>query len=106
MGRIIYGVDLDSQVTPLQVRDAIINCFWNAHCKDTGLSSEDSSTKTYCRSIIEKIYKDHNWDFDNPSKESIIGTLKELVEFSKSFRDPTIIQTHFSEIMELVNKLQ
>jgi hypothetical protein len=106
MGKIIYGVDVDSAITPLKVRDAIIECFWSAHCKDTGLDDNPESEKTYCRSIIEKIYKDNNWDFTNPTKENILGTVAALAEFSKSFRDPTIIQTHFNEIMELVNKIQ
>lgn len=106
MGKIVYGVDLDSTITPLQVRDAIIDCFWAAHCKDTGLNNNPESEKTYCRSIIEKIYRDNNWDFNNPTKENIIGTLDSLAEFSKSFRDPTVIQMHFGEIMELVNRIQ
>ncbi|HOY46412.1 MAG TPA: hypothetical protein PKU95_02160 [Candidatus Dojkabacteria bacterium] len=106
MGKIIYGVDLDSTVSPLQVRDAIIECFWLAHCKDTGLEDNPASERSYCRSIIEKIFKDNNWDFANPTKENILGTVNALAEFSKSFRDPSVIQSHFSEIMELVNKLQ
>lgn len=106
MGKIIYGVDLDSTITALNVRDAIIECFWAAHCKDTGLNNDPVSEKTYCRSIIEKIYKDNNWDFNNPTKDNIMGSLKALAEFSKSFRDPSVIQIHFGEIMELVNKMQ
>ncbi len=29
---IIYGVDVTKNVTPVMVRDAIIQCFYEAHC--------------------------------------------------------------------------
>jgi len=34
---IIYGIDADKEVTPLMVRDAIVECFFIAHCEDSGL---------------------------------------------------------------------
>ena len=106
MGKIIYSIDLDAPVTPLMVRDAIVDCFWNAHCKDTGLAEEEKETnKLYCKTIVEKAFADNNGDFNNPTKESIVACLNSLASFAKSFRDPTLIEEHYGEMMELVGKL-
>jgi hypothetical protein len=88
------------------VRDAITECFWNAHCKDTGIEeAEKEANRSYCKSIVEKAFTDSHGDFNNPTKESIIGCLDVLASFAKSFRDPSIIEKHYDEIMLLVSKL-
>jgi hypothetical protein len=104
-----YGVDPNSKVTPLMVRDAIVQCFWEAHCMDTGIGEDDKEGKdanrAYCKMTVEKAFKDSGGDFDKPTKKSIINTMNSLAAFSKSFRDPSVIQEHFNEIMILVSKL-
>ena len=42
-----------SKVTPLDVREAIINCFYEAHCADTGLGADKSTERGYCREIVK-----------------------------------------------------
>ena len=37
---IIYGVDVTKNVTPVMVRDAIIQCFYEAHCNILELARE------------------------------------------------------------------
>ena len=107
MGKVIYNVDLDGTVTPLRVRDAIVTCFWEAHCKDTGLLEEErEANKAYCKLTVERAFKETNGDFNNPTKESIINCMDSLANFSKSFRDPLLIKQHYGEIMELVGKLK
>lgn len=102
----IYNIDLDQPVTPLMVRDAVVECFWEAHCMDTGLGEEDKeSNKLYCKSIVEKAFKDASGDFSHPTKESIQGCLQNLASFAKSFRDPSLIEKHYGEMMQLVEKL-
>ncbi len=106
MSQIIYNIDPNGQVTPLMVRDAIVECFWEAHCRDSGMDEIDKeANKTYCKSIVEKAFKDTNGDFNSPNKESIVNCLNALAAFSKSFRDPSIIAKNYSELMLLVNKL-
>lgn len=106
MANLVYGVDIDGTITPLMVRDAIVECFWEAHCMDTGIDdSEKDANRAYCKSTVEKAFADTQGDFNNPTKESIINCTKSLATFSKSFRDPSIIEKHFEEIMVLVNKL-
>ena len=88
------------------VRDALINCFYEAHCEDTGIDiKEGDINREYCREIISKAFKDVGGDFDNPTKESVVGVVKKLKNFSKGFRDQKIIEKHAKEIMSLINKL-
>lgn len=102
----IYGVDPDAPLTPLMVRDAIVECFWEAHCMDTGIAEEEKElNKSYCKSLVEKAFKDSGGDFSDPTKESVIACTQQLASFAKSFRDPSIIERHYKEIMKLVNKL-
>ena len=102
----IYGVDTGKEVTPLMVRDAIIECFRQAHCADAGIGDDDKETNSlYCKEIVEKAFNDAGGDFNNPSKEDILGALGNLAEFAKNFRNPKIIEKHYGDIMQLVNKL-
>ncbi len=104
----IYGVDTDKPITPLMVRDAMIECFFQAHCADTEVVGEDadeSVNKSYCRSIVKKAFKDSG-DFENPTKQSIMNAMENLAEFAKNFRNPEIIKKHSGEIMALIEKLK
>ena len=106
MANLIYNIDLDAPITPLMVRDAIVECFWSAHCRDTELGEEASEiNRGYCKSIVEKAFADSKGDFNRPDKESIIKCLNALAVFAKSFRDPSLIEKHYDEIMQLVAKL-
>lgn len=103
----IYGVNVDEPVTPIMVRDAITECFRQAHCLDTGVDfNNDEANLTYCRSIVQKAFADAGGDFNNPTKDSIVGCLGNLVQFSKNFRDTSIVEKHFEEIMKLVNRIE
>lgn len=106
MGKKIYGVDLDGEITAIEVRDAIIKCFSEAHCLDTGLQEDIPATKEYCKSIVKKAFDDTSGDFDNPDKEAILNVIEALAEFSSSFRDQDVIKKHMEEIMQLVDKLE
>ena len=104
----VYGIDLSlsKNITPLMVRDAILECFNQAHCEDAGVGTEDKeSNKLYCQELVKKAFADAGVDFDHPTKEGIMKVLEQLREFSKSFRDPKIIQGHYQNIMKLVEKL-
>jgi len=102
----IYNIDPEAGINVYNVRDAIVECFFQAHCQDAGLSDiTDGGNKEYCKSVVEKGFSDVGGDFENPTKESIEKVLDYLAEFSKNFRDPEIIKEHYKEIMNLVNKL-
>ncbi len=106
MQKKIYGIDLDQKITPLMVRDALVNCFFEAHCKDIGLNiKEKDANKDYCKRIIVKAFDETGGNFKNPSKEDILNVMNKLAEFSKNFRNSKTIKEHSEEIMTLVEKL-
>ena len=107
MGQKIYGVDLEELITPVMVRDAMVRCFYEAHCAQAGLGlkKEVFVDKSYCQEIVRKAFSDAGEDFDKPSKESILKALNNLKTFSASFREPNIIEKHYNEIMRLVERL-
>jgi hypothetical protein len=103
----IYGIDLTKQITPLMVRDAIILCFQDAHCKDTGFdASEKDVNQKYCLEIVKKAFQESNANFDNPTKEDILKATENLSEFAKKFRDQELIKKHYTEIENLIQKLK
>lgn len=102
----IYGVDPSKPVTPLMVRDAIVECFSQAHCADAELGDDKKVSGEYCKKIVQKAFEDTGGDFNNPTKESIQAVLQNLAEFAKKFRDQEMIKKHQSQIMELVDKLE
>lgn len=103
----IYGVDTTKEVSPEMVRDAIVICFYEAHCAQTEMgSSDDPMTHNYCRQIVEKAFKETGGDFERPTKASIMACAGWLAEFSKSFRDQSVIQKHMSDIQKLISLLK
>ncbi len=112
---IVYGVDTTKPITPRDVRDAIVECFFLAHkeaLEDMGDYAEDLSPedlekakKSYIRVLIQKFFQDVQEDYDSPTKDSILKVLEKLKEFAAHFRKPEVIEKHYSEIMLLVSKL-
>lgn len=93
-----------NKVTSLDVRDAIIDCFYEAHCADTELGEGDVS-KGYCLNIVKKMFNDCGVDFDSPTKDGINKVVSALAEFSKNFRAQEIIEKHRKEITDLLNRM-
>jgi len=103
---IIYSIDLDGPITPLMARDALVECFSQAHCADAGLTAEnDEVNRAYCRDIVKKSFTESDGNFDNPSKQAILNAMGKLQDFAKKFRDPSIIQKHAVEMMKIVEKI-
>lgn len=101
----VYGIDTNKNVTAESVRDAMVECFYEAHCMDSELNGEGSQDKSYCETIVKKAFTETNGDFDNPTKESIIVSMGYLKDFSQNFRDPKIIEKHSADIMKLIEKI-
>lgn len=104
----MYGVDTEKEITPLMVRDAVLQCFFEAHCTDTGLDIEKDEVlgKSYCYRKVKEVFEKMGSDFEHPTKKDLIAVMQGLLEFSKNFRDPSVIKKHYDDIMVLVNKLQ
>lgn len=109
MGKTLYGVDIDKPVTPVQVRDALVVCFNEAHCADAGLDisaqKDEALNRTYCEEIVRKMFVDTGNDFDKPTKKAIEMVIEKLADYSSHFRDKSIIEKHKTQIMQLVKKL-
>lgn len=102
----IYGVDTEKPVTAEQVKEAIIKCFFEAHCSQSDLDiNDDSLNSDYCVQIVEKAFDETDGDFDHPSKNSLQAVIEWLADFSKSFRDQDLIKRHFGDIQKLVDRL-
>jgi len=104
----IYNLDTSKKISAKNVRDAIVECFFQAHCLDTGLDEEEFKnrlTKNYCKIIVEKAFQEIGGDFDHPTKTAMFKVINHLAEFSKAFRDPEIIHKHKKEIEYLLNLL-
>lgn len=50
-----FGVDLDKSITLLMARDALVDCFFEAHCVDTGMEIEGPAVnKRYANDVVKK----------------------------------------------------
>jgi hypothetical protein len=112
---IIYGVDINKKVTPVMVRDAIIQCFYEAHCHVLDLAREtfgrppkvkfEKMKKIHVTELVQDIFSKIGGDFNKPTKEDLLKVIKNLKQFAKIYRKPEVIKEHVSEVMLLINKL-
>lgn len=113
---IIYGVDVTKNVTPIMVRDAIIQCFYEAHHEVLELAKEtfgnppekkfEEMKKKHVTELIYDTIHKAGGDFDKPTREDLLKTLKILKGFASIYRAPEVIKKHVSEIILLINKLE
>lgn len=112
---IIYGVDITKDVTPKMVRDAIIQCFFEAHCNVLELAREtfghppeeifEEMKKSHVKELVQDIFIKIGGDFNKPTKENLLKVLENLKGFASIYRKPNVIKKHVNEIMLLINKL-
>ena len=114
---IIYGVDTEKPFTLINVRDAIVECFVNAHTevlakayKEISKGMKEGDLKKLQElnvvMLIQRYFTEVGGDFNEPTKESIIAVCNKLAEFAKKFRGEEIIKKHYGEIMQLINGLK
>ena len=112
---IIYGVDITKNVTPVMVRDAIIQCFYEAHCNVLELAREsfghppkrkfEEMKKVHVEELIQDIFLKIGGDFNHPTKDNLLKVLESLKKFASIYRKPDVIKKHVNEITLLINKL-
>ena len=115
MDNIIYGIDLSKPVTPVMVRDAIIDCFIQAHKEVLEEMREYHEFKTEedfeemkridIKLLTKSKFEEAGADFDHPTKEDIVRVMDKLAKFAANFRKPEIVEKHYGEIAQLVEKL-
>lgn len=111
----ILGVDLSKKVKVMDVRKALINCFFHAHhdvlseMKKFGdFKSEnefEELSHSSIESLVKNIFKDIGADYDNPKKEDFIKVVAMLEGMAKNFRNKDLIEKHKRQIMILINML-
>jgi len=99
---IIYGVDTEKPIEPKAVRDAMVECFYLAHCSETGFENDEQGNRLYCREIVKKAFSNVNAEYENPTKESLQKVIVNLQDYAKNFRDPEIIKKHAQQINDLI----
>jgi len=114
-GNIIYGVDVRKDVTPVMVRDTLIQCFYKAHCNVLELAREtfghpperkfEKMKKVHVKELVQDIFVKIEGDFNNPTKDNLLKVLDNLKSFASIYRMLNVIKKHVSEIMLLINKL-
>ena len=113
--KVIYGVDITKKVTPIMVRDAIIECFTLAHSyvleeekEHFNYESAEKFEKFKKETIIDtikSIFEELGGDFNNPTKEDLIELVTKLEQLASMYRSREVIERHASEIMQLITKL-
>jgi hypothetical protein len=104
----MYGIDTSKPITPVDVRDAIVECFLKAHSEiiQQSLVENDSDlSRDYVERIVRKSFEETGGNFDAPTKESIIAAMKHLEAFAANFRGPEIVEKHYGEMMNIVYSL-
>jgi hypothetical protein len=108
-------IDLTKDILPIQARDAIIQCFFEAHeevLEDLGNYDEISKKelenikKLDVELLIKKFFDEVKGDFNNPTKKSLLEVCDKLAEYAKNFRNKKVIEKHYNYIMKIVNKLK
>ncbi|OGZ05605.1 MAG: hypothetical protein A2845_04560 [Candidatus Lloydbacteria bacterium RIFCSPHIGHO2_01_FULL_49_22] len=114
MTKMIYGVDADAELSPVQVRDALVTCFREAHCDildetfgSSTLRPEDTESlkKMDVELLIQEFFRKVEGDYDHPTKETLLLVMGELKKFAEEFRVEEIVSRHYSEILVLIKKL-
>ncbi|MBU2524419.1 hypothetical protein KKG71_04455 [Patescibacteria group bacterium] len=116
MTECIYGIDPTKPVTPLMVRNAITECFYQAHeeilnqlkTNDAVITEKEKKEmgKDQIKILIETFFEEVGGDYQNPKKEELIKVCDKLANFAQSFRAPEIIKKHYDEIVGLINLIK
>jgi hypothetical protein len=112
---IIYGIDTEKPVSPKDVRDAIVECFTQAHSealadlesynKELTKADFEQMKRMNIRQMVRNYFEEVGGDYDSPTKDSIMSVIGKLKEFAEHFRDKDMIEKHFNEIKMLLEKL-
>lgn len=112
----IYGVDPSKELNPVDVREAIVDCFTQAHgqilsegrgfLKELSDEEFEEIKKLNVRELVRTYFEKVGADYEKPTKESLVQVCDQLREFAKNFRNPDLIKKHYQEIMLLIDKLK
>lgn len=115
MNKEARACDPSEEITPVTVRDTIIQCFVDAHKEVLEMMKEyhefkseeefEEMKKFDVKFLVKSKFDEIGADFEDPTKENLTEVISKLAEFAASFRKPEIIKRHYAEMTELINKL-
>jgi len=111
----VYGVDPDKEVTTVDARDALVECFTQAHAKELEMikeyysaDSEEEYTKLKqlnVEMLIRSFFKKVGGDYEVPTKESLLSVCEKLAEYAANFRTKKVIEEHYGEMVKLIERI-
>ncbi|HXK37571.1 MAG TPA: hypothetical protein VJ579_00685 [Candidatus Paceibacterota bacterium] len=111
----IFGIDVTrNDITPTEVRDALIPCFAAAHRmalleqeKPGNLSPRefDGMSLANAELVIKKFFYELGADYDHPTKKNLEDVILKLAEYSKNFRSDAVIKQNKQEMWRLIDRL-
>ncbi len=114
MARIIYGVDIESDFSCIDARDAIVRCFIEAHdevLQETMFSESTIDPEKIeqikhldVKLLISQMFAKIGGDFEHPDKTTLSRLVEELGKFALSFRPPEVIEQHAEVIKMLLDR--
>ena len=107
---IIYGVDITKKVTPIMVRDAIIQCFFEAHCSVLELAREtfghpseeifEDMKKSHVNELVHDIFIKIKGDFNNQTKDDLLLVFINLKFFASISRSPKMLKNNVAKVIK------
>ena len=102
----------DEQVTPLFVRDQLLECFESANREFARVLNQpvtDEQLKQQVRTFVEGVFSQCGVSYVSPTKDGIVAAISECKSNAEKMMGPQgaeIIGHHYEEMMKLVNRLQ
>lgn len=101
------------ELNPASVKDAIIECFMDAHAKELQELDHYASDSEELERLkemnvdllVRKAFEETGGNFENPTKKEIIKAVEYLVGFSGNFRNQEVVMHNKDKIMKLIKLL-
>jgi len=101
----------DSKVTPVFVRDELLNCFESAN-REFGrllnMQMTDEALKQQVKTFVSSVFQQCGVSYANPTREGIevaIKMCKDNAGKMMGAQGEDIIRHHYAEMMKLVDRL-
>ena len=100
-------------VTNIEVREELVNCFFEAHkefmkkgVQQTGIKKSDEELKGDVTDLVKMAFKEANANFSSPTKQDFMNVMGILQRKARAAgRDESIIQKHAGSMIQLLQKL-
>jgi hypothetical protein len=101
----------DNRVTPMFVRDELLQCFESANREFANLLKmqvTDDALKQQVKTFVSTVFQQCGVSYTSPTKQGIevaIKTCKDNAEKMMGAQGADIIRHHYAEMMKLVTRL-